>query len=297
LLPLPTDHPIREPALAVLCRSEDQLAAALDAGVTTLYCDFEDPRRFRAAVAAVRAASGTGYAPAIHLATPRILKPGESGYLRLIEQAAPDGLLLRNLGALQVFQNRDDLVRIGDFSLNAANPITAKVLMEHAGLAWLTVSYDLNISQALELIAATPPEWLELTLHQHIPMFHMQHCVFCAFLSTGTTYKDCGRPCEHHRVHLRDRVGQLHPLHADIGCRNTLFNGRAQTGARFFPALRQAGLWRFRVELLDENRTTTARTIRLYQNLLAGGIDPDDLAGQLHATEKLGVTEGTLAVV
>ena len=51
-----------------------------------------------------------------------------------------------------------------------------------------------------------------------MPMFHMEHCVFCTFLSKGTTYKDCGRPCETHVVHLRDRVGQLHRLQADVGC-------------------------------------------------------------------------------
>ena len=87
-----------------------------------------------------------------------------------------------------------------------------------------------------------------------MPMFHMEHCVFCAFLSKGTTYKDCGRPCETHVVHLRDRVGQLHRLQADVGCRNTLFNGKAQTGARYYEHLRATGLTRFRVELLDEAR-------------------------------------------
>ena len=46
-------------------------------------------------------------------------------------------------------------------------------------------------------------------------MFHMEHCVFCTFLSNGTSYKNCGRPCERHHVQLRDRVGQLHPLLAD----------------------------------------------------------------------------------
>ena len=28
----------------------------------------------------------------------------------------------------------------------------------------------------------------------------MEHCVFCAFLSTGKDYRDCGRPCDTHRV-------------------------------------------------------------------------------------------------
>ncbi len=64
-------------------------------------------------------------------------------------------------------------------------------------------------------------------------MFHMEHCVFCAFLSEGTDYRNCGRPCDQHHVRLRDRVGAEHPLKADAGCRNTVYNSRAQTGAEF----------------------------------------------------------------
>jgi putative protease len=126
-------------------------------------------------------------------------------------------------------------------------------------------------------------------------MFHMEHCVFCTFLSTGTTYKDCGRPCEKHAVHLRDRVGQLHRLQADVGCRNTLFNGRAQTGARFLPQLLTSGLRHFRIELLDEDHTDSLSTIRSYLDLLSGKISSTMLLDKIHATEKLGVTEGTLA--
>ena len=297
LLPPPPIVPESLPdvRLAVLCRTLEQLDAALEAGVATLYCDFEDPRRYRDAVARVRAAADGDDPPKIFLATPRILKPGELGYLKLIDHAEPDGLLLRNLAALHYYKDRSEFTRIGDFSLNVANPITAKVLLEKAALDWLTVSYDLNIGQVLDLLAAAPPEWFELTLHQHMPLFHMQHCVFCAFLSTGTTYLDCGRPCEHHVVHLRDRVGLLHRLQADVGCRNTLFNGKAQTGARYLANLRATGLTRFRIELLDETAEAAAQTIRAYQQLCSGQVTPAELLDEVQALEKLGVTEGTLA--
>ncbi len=281
------------PPLSVLCRNFDQLHAAIESGVQTIYCDFEDPRRYKDAVQLFRSTISNPQST-ISLATPRILKPGEIGYLKLIENAAPDGLLLRNLAALEYYKDRSDLKKIGDFSLNAANPITARLLMENAGLDYLTVSYDLNIGQVMDLLREAPPEWFELTLHQHMPMFHMEHCVFCVFLSEGTTYKDCGRPCEKHVVHLRDRVGQLHRLQADVGCRNTLFNGKAQTGARFYDSLRSAGLARFRVELLDEDATAAAQTIRAYQDLLSGDSDAFSLLNQVQALEKLGVTEGTL---
>lgn len=279
------------PQLTVLTRTLPQVEAALTAGVSMIYCDFEDPRRYKEAIALRDSSSGDAR---MILATPRIIKTGETGYLKLIERAEPDGLLLRNLTALHHYRHRSDLIKIGDFSLNAANPITAKILKESAGLSRLTISYDLNISQVLDLLAKTPPSWLELTLHQHMPMFHMEHCVFCTFLSSGTTYKDCGRPCEKHTVHLRDRVGQLHRLQADVGCRNTLFNGRAQTGGRFFPQLLATGLTNFRIELLDEDRDSATSTITAYSDLLSGEITPDQLLTRIHATEKLGVTEGTL---
>ena len=284
---LPISNP---PSLSVLTRTLPQLEAALEAGVSEIYCDFEDPRRYKEAVELARKSDSK-----IILATPRIIKAGETGYLKLIERAEPDGLLLRNLAALHHYRDRSDLIKIGDFSLNAANPLTAKILMESARLDRLTISYDLNISQVLDLLEKTPQHWLELTLHQHMPMFHMEHCVFCTFLSSGTTYKDCGRPCETRTVHLRDRVGQLHRLQADVGCRNTLFNGRAQTGGRFFPQLLASGLRNFRVELLDEDRNSASSTIRAYTDLLSGEITPDQLLTRIHATEKLGVTEGTLA--
>jgi putative protease len=294
LLPVVPPSEVATPRLSVLCRTLDQVAAAVECGVPTVYCDFEDPRRYKEAVSLFRSALTDDPGSMIYLATPRILKPGENGYLKLIENAAPDGLLLRNPGALHYYKHRSDLKKIGDFSLNVANPITAKLLMEHGGLDYLTISYDLNIGQVLELLGGAPPDWFELTLHQHMPMFHMEHCVFCTFLSSGTTYKDCGRPCEKHVVHLRDRVGQLHRLQADVGCRNTLFNGKAQTGARYYQHLRNAGLSRFRVELLDEAEDA-AKTVRAYQDLLSGDADPFDLLDRVQALEKLGVTEGTLA--
>ena len=277
------------PSLSVLTRTTEQLEAAITAGIEQIYCDFEDPRRYKHAVELARDSDSK-----IILATPRIIKTGETGYLKLIERANPHGLLLRNLAALQHFKN-SDLIKIGDFSLNAANPLTAKILKESANLDRLTISYDLNISQVIDLLEKNPPEWLELTLHQHMPMFHMEHCVFCTFLSSGTTYKDCGRPCEKHVVHLRDRVGQLHRLQADVGCRNTLFNGRAQTGARFFQSLLSTGLRNYRIELLDEDKQSASSTIQVYQDLLTGKLTADQLLDEIQATEKLGVTEGTLA--
>jgi putative protease len=275
--------------LTVLCRSMEQINAALRVGISDIYADFEDIRRYKDAVARVRETEAH-----IYLATPRIQKAGEQGFFILIENAAPDGVLIRNLGALDYFR-KTGLRRIGDFSLNVANPLTAEVLMGE-GLDRLTVSYDLNAGQALDLLRAAPPAWFELTLHQHIPMFHMEHCVFAAFLSEGTDHTNCGRPCDRHVVKLRDRVGLEHPLKADVGCRNTLFHAQAQSGAAYFEEFAALKPAAFRVELLNEDAAETERLLRGYQRLLAGEVRGAGLVKELNLHSQLGVTRGTLAV-
>ena len=279
------------PSLTLLCRTLPQLEAALECEVETIYCDFEEPRRYRDALALKPQNSHSK----IILATPRIIKAGETGYLKHIGSMKPDGVLLRNLAALDYYRDDSELIKVGDFSLNVANPITAHTLKEAGKLDRLTISYDLNISQVLDLLEKTPPEWLELTLHQHMPLFHMEHCVFCTFMSSGTSVKDCGHPCEKHTVHLRDRVGQLHRLTADVGCRNTLFNGRAQTGASYFHKLRRTGLSHYRIELLDQDLLESKDLIHEYQSFLRGEQSSTQLLDTLPVLSKLGVTEGTLA--
>ena len=273
--------------LSVLVRSEEQLEAALRAGAREILADYEDIRRYKDAVATARAHGGAQ----ILLATPRIQKAGEEGFFKLIANAKPDGLLIRNIGAISHFAG-SPLRLMGDFSLNVANPMTALVFKNH-GLERLTISHDLNSAQILSMLRHAPPDWFELTLHHHMPMFHMEHCVFAAFLSKGKDYTDCGRPCEKHRVHLRDRVGMEHPLRADVGCRNTLFHATAQTGAAFFESFHAAGLRRFRVELLEESAEETTRIVIAYGELLTARRSGAALHRELHATSQIGVTTGT----
>ncbi|MBV8584709.1 MAG: U32 family peptidase, partial [Verrucomicrobia bacterium] len=103
--------------------------------------------------------------------------------------------------------------------------------------------------------------------------------------------------CDRHAVQLQDRVGARHALKADVGCRNTLFNSRAQTGAEFFKALRESGLNYYRVELLNEDRQRTLKILETYQALIDGRILGHELVESLRITSQLGVTSGTLAVL
>ncbi len=276
------------PQLAVLVRSMAQLDAAFLERVGTVYCEFEDPKKYREAVLLARQAAGTE----IFLAPPRVFKPGEEWVLNQVRSAAPDGFLARNYDHLRFFSGER---LVGDYSLNIANRLAAEYFLDHFRLERVTASYDLNFAQLEALLAAAPPEWFEITLHQHMPMFHMEHCLFCAFLSSGTDYTNCGRPCDHHDVRLRDRVGAAHPVKADAGCRNTVFNALAQTGAEYAGRMLGLGVRRFRLEFLDESPETLRRTLGRYRQLLQGEITGSQLWRELKLFNQLGVTRGQMA--
>src|SRR5262249_53065649 len=153
----------------------------------------------------------------VALATVRIIKPGEEGLLRQVAAANPDAILVRNLAGLAFYREQFPGALIADYSLNVANELTAAILAEQ-GVIRMAPSYDLSWPQLRAMLGRFDPAWFEAVVHQHMPMFHMEHCVFAATLSNGKDFRDCGRPCDTHRVELRDRVGQEHPLVADVGC-------------------------------------------------------------------------------
>ena len=286
----PTERESAE--LTVLVRSLPQLETALRCGVNTLYCEFEDPKKYREAVRmAHESFDCAGPQKTIWVAPPRICKPGEEWILKQVRSSDADGYLVRNHDHLRFFA---DCRRIGDFSLNVANALAADYFKNRFGLERLTASYDLNATQLEALLQAAPPEWFEVTIHQHIPMFHMEHCVFCAFLSKGTDFTNCGRPCDKHEVRLRDRVGAEHILKADVGCRNTVFNSRAQTGAEHVERLLTLGVRRFRLEFVSETPEEVATTIAKYRLLLRGEITGSQVWRELKLLSQLGVTRGTM---
>jgi putative protease len=288
-----------QPRLTVLVRSPDQLDAVLawapPDGLPqplAVYCDFEDLRRYKDAVAKARAAGMP-----IGLAPLRVWKPGEDGLQALVARAEPDIVLVRNLASIGYFREHlPHATLVGDFSLNVANELTADVLIA-AGLERLVPSYDLNWDQLAAMVRRSRAAWYEPVVHQHMPMFHMEHCVFAAFLSSGKDHRDCGRPCEAHKVELRDRVGAALPVLPDTGCRNTVYNSVPQSGAEYVGRMRELGIARFRVDLLREAPEQVGPLLAQYARVTAGRDDGGTTWRQVRALNQLGVTRGTLQLV
>ena len=72
------------------------------------------------------------------------------------------------------------------YSLNVANALAYSTFLEQ-GLTRLTPTHDLNSEQIISMqnILYTNNS-IEVIIHQHLPIFHTEHCIFCWFLSTGS---------------------------------------------------------------------------------------------------------------
>ncbi|MCC6739705.1 MAG: U32 family peptidase [Planctomycetia bacterium] len=288
---IPGDRAPHSPELSALARTGAQAAALAPLG-GRLYLDYEDPVKYLSEVPRLRAAGAS-----VWLATPRIQKPGEE--VRVfgnILKANPDGVLARTPGAIDWFRRQaPGLPLAADYSLNCANELTAAALMD-LGLEFVTPAYDCDFSQLSDLARAVPPRWLETVVHQHMPMFHNEHCVFAARLSSGRDWRDCGRPCDTHRVSLRDRVGYEHPVKADVGCRNTVFNAVPQSAGEFLSGMLRLGLSRFRVEFLEEDAGGAVAIRRAYLDALEGRADGAELWRRFQSSRFFGVTRGPLGL-
>jgi putative protease len=289
----------RGPVILPLCRTDEQLDVVLELagalGITEVELDWMEFVGLGRAAARVRAA-GLG----LTIATVRVQKVGEEGFDARIARLAPDAILVRHWGAAMYFRELPESAQRpilhGDFSLNVTNSVTASHLLG-LGLDTLTAAHDLDQAQLFALLDHVPAERMTVAVHHHIPTFHTEHCVYAHLLSGGRDFRSCGRPCEQHRVSLRDHVGLVHAVVVDVGCRNTVFNAQAQSAAGLVPRLIERGVHRFRVELVRETADETRRILTAYSDLVSGRIPPRDAVRRAGAHEQFGVTRGTMRVI
>jgi putative protease len=279
----------RNPELHLLVRTPEQLEAALTVRPASLTLDYLDLYGLRPSVDRVK---GSGIV--VRVAAPRVLKPGEARIVNfLLSLDCP--LVVRSAGLLEALRDQPHPTLIGDFSLNAANALTARMYFD-LGVDLLTPAHDLNAEQVAQLARATGGDRVEVVAYQHLPVFHTEHCVFCRFLSTGTTYRDCGRPCEKHRVALKDQSGRMHPVMADVGCRNTVFGAEAQVATEHLELWRDAGIIHYRLEFVHESPEQVTGVARAFGAYFAGRLDAGKLLRELRRLAPEGTTQGSLFV-
>lgn len=277
------------PSIHVLVRQSWQLEAAIAAKPASITLDYLELYGLKDAVAQVRAAGIS-----VQVASPRVIKPGEERVVNFLRKLDCP-ILVRGAGLLHELQAQGVTELIGDFSLNAANVLSAQLLRD-AGVTRLAPTHDCNAVQIGEMVRQLGSDALEVIAYHHLPVFHTEHCVFCRFLSNGTSYKDCGRPCEQHQVALRDRNGRAHPVIADVGCRNTVFGSEAQEGSKHMASWLAAGVRHIRLEFVQERAPEVTQVVQLFRHGLSGAMSWHEVGRSLRQAAPSGTTEGSFFV-
>lgn len=276
----------QDPQLHLLVRNSQQLDAALDARPASITLDYLDLYGLKPSLDRVKASGIEA-----RIASPRVLKPGEAKIADFLRRCEVP-VLVRPAGLMTTLAG---VTMDGDFSLNAANTISADLLLD-AGLRRLTPTHDLNAAQIRGLALQAGADRMEVVAYHHLPVFHTEHCVFCRFLSSGTSYRDCGRPCEKHEVALRDTAGRAHAVIADVGCRNTVFGAEAQEASAHMDAWLSAGIRHFRLEFVHEKPRQVTEIGEAFAEFLARSISAAELRRRLRHLAPEGTTEGSLLV-
>src|SRR5260370_34035876 len=105
--------------LHLLVRTAEQLDAAIELRPASISLDYLDRYGRRPPVERVREAG-----IAVRVASPRVLKPGEEKIVDFL-LGCDCPILVRSSGLLEALRHREARELTGDFSLNAANVLTA----------------------------------------------------------------------------------------------------------------------------------------------------------------------------
>ena len=301
-----------EPRIRVLCRTPEQVDAAIKVDwLEEIILDFLEVKGLQKSCEKVHNARKK-----VIVATPRIMKPDERYLWMYYLKLSADALLIRGTGMLHHFmklggpgtiieeaENHPIPQLEGDFSLNATNTITADLLLD-SGLRSLALTYDCNSDQMNGILAGLGErsQQIEIICHTNIPIFHTEHCIFARFLSEGNSYIDCGRPCESHTIHVRDpATGRDHLVEADMGCRNTVFEGSSQTAVRYMDDFTANHVGIYRVELVDQPSHIVPDILEGYRKVIQSASNSSEFYEWMQAIPDAngrchGTTSGSLEV-
>ena len=120
------------------------MALAADVALGSITLDYLDLYGLRPAVERVQAAGITA-----RVASPRVLKPDEQRIVNFLRRLDCE-VVVRSGGLLAAFQEGERPPLIGDFSLNAANVLSAASYFR-LGIERLAPTHDLNAAQVADL--------------------------------------------------------------------------------------------------------------------------------------------------
>lgn len=228
------------------------VSAAAAAGADLIYAGGDELTGFHWTKQLLESAIEEAHNHGAHLVIglPRIQREGQRRqwlpYLENVRRLQPDGIILSDLGSLQLLEVDEELGLFLNYTFNFFNSHALKSI-ENPLVKQITLSPELTLEQIEEISAHNRDTRLECLVHGPLELMVSEYCPLNSILSDRKG--ECQGFCRKDRYFLRDRLDLDFPIFADQFCRMHLLNSKDLCLYGDLPKLTRAGVKAFRLEL------------------------------------------------
>ena len=254
-----------KPKLTVRVATLESARAAIDSGADLIYVGGEvfkplKPWTQDELKSAVEMAHAAG--KEIILATPRISRDKELNELQIC--ADFDGVLVGNLGALNLVKTLTDAPIYADVSFSVFNPVAAEFLQE-LGAVQAAASLELSFAQVRSVVENSPLP-IEIIVHGAIESMISDNDLLKLYLRG---YDDFATPeLLNKHYALLDEAGEVHKLRVDQFKRWHIFFGKELCLLPYVEKF--LGAAALRIEAQNYSPEVAAQVVKLYREAIDG---------------------------
>ncbi len=254
-----------KPKLSARVATLESARAALDSGADVIYIGGEvfkplkprTPDDLQKAVELTRAAGKE-----VILATPRTSKDKDLAELAICAEF--DGVLVGNLGALNLAKTLTDAPLYADVSFSVFNPVAAAFLKD-LDVVQATASLELSFAQVRSVVEDSPLP-IEIIVHGAIESMICDHDFAKLYVPD---YDEFATPDKlNHHYALEDEAGEVHSLRVDQFKRWHIFFGKELCLLPYVEKF--LGAATLRIEAQNYSPDETAQIVKLYRKALDG---------------------------
>jgi putative protease len=219
-------HELGQRRISVWVADFESVIMAVNAGVDLIYVGGDELTGFewteKALTDAIAEAHSAGTSLVIGM--PRINREGQhqqwNAYLQMILQLPADGIILSDLGTLQLVLQTSEYPVFLNYPLNFFNSY-ALTFLDNSRIKQFTLSPELTLEQIREIRRHRPDIGMECLIQGPLELMVSEYCPLGSIAPGG----QC-RLCRQNEYFLRDRLQFDFPIFCDQYCRLHLLNAK-----------------------------------------------------------------------
>lgn len=196
-----------------------------------------------------------------------------------------DGVVVGNLGLLQMAREMGWENIAADYQMNVLNDLTVQTLSGWE-LSKITLSPELSLKE-IEDCSYRGNLPLELIVHGNFPLMLSEQCVAGSVCGGRTAETSCQAPCGRERFALKDRMGMQFPLKMDEYCRMYIYNCKTLSLYKRLDAVLPLGIDYLRIEGREQEPEWITATVNSYRQALEQYQKHGKVIVDLHALQLL----------